>query len=120
MSKFNYQQNNCTDDIDDRLTQAYLELEVLTNSIPGGVAKVLLNGDYISMEYASDGFYNLGGYPKNEFIDLVNRNELFKIINTEDYPNLINSIKEQLKLKNPFIPEFRIVKKDSTIAWIMT
>ena len=119
MSKFNYQKDDCTKNIDDRLTQAYTELEALTNSIPGGVAKVLFDGNNIILNFASNGFYNLGGYTKEEFNNLFGEDKLCKFINCEDFTKLINSLKEQNELKNPTIPEFRIIKRDGTFAWIM-
>ncbi|MBZ4671083.1 MAG: hypothetical protein JG769_1387 [Oscillospiraceae bacterium] len=103
----------------DRLIEAYAELEALTNSIPGGVAKVdidIKNGEII-IRYASDGFFELTGYSRNEYIELINRGE--QLIFFDDIVKLFKNIKKNLKEKKTAHMEYRIRKKDGSEAWIM-
>ncbi len=103
----------------DRLIQAYAELEALTNSIPGGVAKVDIdtkNGEII-IRYASEGFFELAGYTRDEYIELVNRGE--QLIFFDDIIRVFKSIKKNLKEGKSAHIEYRVCKKDKSEAWIM-
>lgn len=98
----------------DRLIEAYAELEALTNSIPGGVAKIdidIKNGEII-IRYASDGFFELTGYTRNEYIELINRGE--QLIFFDDIVRLFKGIKKNLKEKKLHIWNTGFAKKTGT------
>ena len=60
----------------------------LTNSIPGGVAKIFI-GSNISILFANDGYYELIGYTRDEYIALGKR-ALAKIIHPRDIDRVLS------------------------------
>ena len=71
----------------------------------------------MTMEYLSEGFKNLTGYPSDDF--LQNRVRSFtSIIFTDDRDRIMKSIGDELNKKNPFTVEFRIVSAQGEIKWI--
>lgn len=102
------------------LTQAYAELEALTNSVPGGVAKVVIHpaNKSIAIEYASDGFFELSGYTRAEFTKKMNSGEVFPIL-PKDLPKLVRSIHKQICNTDSPHCEYRVLRKDGSLAWVM-
>ena len=103
-----------------RLSQAYAELEALTNSIPGGVARVILDiaAKLITIEYASDGFFALSGYTRQEYTEGINDGSL-DIVYKEDMLKIFKCMKKQVPISEAAYCEYRLRRKDGTVAWIM-
>lgn len=99
------------------LKKETLERDALINAIPGGVAKVGITKN-LPILFASDGFYKLTGYTKEEYHNFPIEGNTITLILPEDIPHVYASIREQVKKGKPIFVEYRIRKKDGTIAWI--
>ncbi|MBZ9691980.1 EAL domain-containing protein [Clostridium sp. M14] len=93
-----------------------IKLEHITNSIDGGVATISCD-EFLSINYANDGFYKLIGYTREEFKNLMN-NQVIKIINNKD----LTKVRQQLLLNtsnNGIKAEIKLKKKSGEIIWIL-
>lgn len=93
------------------------EIELLMNTIPGGVAKVRLDGDFTIL-LASDGFYALAGCTRSEFEMEPICGRLSGIVLPEDFPALVESVEKQVQQSSVVYVEFRILRKGGATAWI--
>lgn len=92
------------------------ELDNLISTIPGGYAKLIANDDF-QILMASDGYYRLTGYSKNECLNEPINNKAKNFVLEEDLPILESVVKEMLRTAKPISVEYRIRKKDGSIAW---
>ncbi|MBW7572213.1 diguanylate cyclase domain-containing protein [Caproiciproducens faecalis] len=92
------------------------QLQTLANSIPGGVAQYLYDGD-LKLLYASDGFYKLTGYTKEEYA-LLPGEEGIRNVHSEDAQLVAILLKKQIEDNRPVTAEFRMVKKDGGVIWV--
>lgn len=99
------------------LQKETLERDALINAIPGGVAKVAVDDDFRIL-LASEGFYKLTGYTRNEYHSAPIEGKGIRLILEEDIPDLTFSIKQQMNEGSPISVQYRIRKKDGGIAWI--
>ncbi len=104
-----------------RLNDAYniksSDLNILTKSIPGGVATICYD-DKFTILYANDEYYKIGGYTKEE-VETIFLNQGINFIHPEDRIKLSQTIANQVLNGNVINAEFRIVKKNGEVAWIM-
>jgi len=71
----------------------------------------------MTMEYLSEGFKNLTGYPSDDF--LQNRVRSFtSIIYIDDRDRIMKSIGDELNKKSSFTIEYRIMSANGEIKWI--
>lgn len=99
------------------MKQTTQELETLTNSIPGGVAKIFI-GSNISILFANDGYYELIGYTRDEYIALGKR-ALAKIIHPRDIDRVLSYLRANAHKNYPIKIEYRVVHKDKNISWVL-
>ena len=92
------------------------QLQTLANSIPGGVAQYLYDGG-LKLVYASDGFYKLCGYTKEEYARLPGE-EGIRNVHAEDAQLVSILLKRQIEENRPVTAEFRMVKKDGGVIWV--
>lgn len=92
------------------------EIKGIIDSVPGGVVRILCN-DNLEILYANNGFYNLTGYTKDEFIENF-KNFYSCIINKEDLANLLTILKTKINLKQDINLEYKIIKKNNETSWI--
>lgn len=92
------------------------ELDTLISIIPGGVAKIVLN-EYFEILLASDGFYHMVGYSKEECHSAPINGHAVNFILEEDIESVRNVISDALIHNTSIRAEYRIRKKDGTIAW---
>lgn len=97
--------------------RAQREHLALTDAIPGGVAKVLINENF-KIETASDGFYRMTGYTREEYNAPPIGACGSRIVVPEDLPGLISTVGEQVSADQFIYAEYRIIKKDSSVAQI--
>lgn len=92
------------------------QLNTLTSTIPGGVARLIASKDF-SILNASEGYYKLTGFTKEECFSppILNKANFFVL--DEDLPNIISAIDKLVKTGEPSCAEYRIQKKDGSIAW---
>ena len=93
------------------------EIDLLMNTIPGGVAKVVLKNGYHVL-LASEGFYRLTGYTKEEYHQPPIDGWGERLVLEEDLPHVTQAVEEQAAKGNAIYVEYRIRKKNGGIAWI--
>ncbi|MEG0842246.1 MAG: diguanylate cyclase [Erysipelotrichaceae bacterium] len=99
------------------LKKETMERDELINAIPGGVAKIVIN-DNFDIKLASDGFYKLGGYSSRDFQGEHGRGNGIHMVYPDDIPNVYATVIKQIKENKPICVEFRVRKKDGSIAWL--
>lgn len=90
------------------------ELDVITNSIPGGVIK-LRTSDF-SILYANDGFYRLSGYSRTEYSSLFG-NQCNRLIHPDDQKMVQNIVNASVTNRGLLGVEYRIISKTGEIRW---
>lgn len=93
------------------------EMDAIIKNIPGGVAKVMIDKDF-RIVFASEGFYRLSQYSKDEFHGVPVLGRGAYIIHPEDIHRVRAQVDEQLKNNQQLFAEFRIRKKDGHTAWL--
>ena len=92
------------------------EIVSIINNLGGAVFRCRFDEE-MTMEYLSEGFKNLTGYPSDDF--LQNRVRSFtSIIFIDDRVKIIKSIGEELNKKSSFTMEYRIMSATGEIKWI--
>jgi PAS domain S-box-containing protein len=82
-------------------------------------ALIINSSSSLTFEYANEYFYDLVGYTKDEYQKLFN-NSISPRIYEDDIQRLRAAISRQLSMAGNTIKyEFRIIKKDGSIAWVM-
>jgi len=93
------------------------EIESIINNLDGAVFRCKFDEE-MTMEYISEGVKEITGYPSNDF--LMNRvRSFFSLIFVDDRMRILKSIGEELKKRNPFTVEFRILSAKGQIKWIL-
>jgi len=92
-----------------------LELRHITNSIHAGVVNFLIENKY-KIIYASDGFYDIIGYSKEEVSD--HSNSMLNYIYEEDL-NAFKFPTYGVRVGDYVQKEFRIITKSNEVKWIL-
>lgn len=93
-------------------------LQSLTSNIPGGVHRnVLENGEFI-LDFLSGGCLQLLGYERREFNRVFGK-KIFDVIYEKDRERVKKEINEQISKHNKFNVEYRLVRKDGSIIWVI-
>ncbi|HBE18496.1 MAG TPA: hypothetical protein DDW51_12995, partial [Cyanobacteria bacterium UBA11367] len=88
----------------------------LVANIPGAVYRCTCDSA-LSMTFLSDAIQEISGYMAQEFIN--NRIRSFaSIIHPQDKGKVEESIWQSITLKQPYVTEYRIVRRDGKIAWV--
>lgn len=90
------------------------ELDLIANSIPGGVIKVRLND--FKILYANDGFFRLAGYSRSEY-SMQFHNDTSKLVYPEDLDMVTSLIRQAIENRGPLAVEYRIMAKSGEIRW---
>lgn len=105
-------------DITDMI-QLQQELSELTQNIPGGVCKILMDEDF-TLLYGNDSFYELYGYTAMEMQTQLG-NKLIATIHPEDATSIMEIIEHTYRnQKSHFEFEQRIFHKDGSIRYLLT
>ena len=91
------------------------EVDLITNSIPGGVIKVRMK-DMVIL-YSNDGFYRLSGYSRMEFLSLFGE-RYGEVVHPEDASMMKQMIHAALENHGMLGVEYRIVAKNGELRWI--
>lgn len=103
--------------MDTNITNDNFDYEKIINSVACG-ALIINYSTTISFEYANDYFFDLLGYTREEYNQLFN-NSISARIYPDDIQRLRAAVSRQLSMSGDIRYEFRIVKKDGSIAWVM-
>ena len=99
-----------------RLEQAELDIETITNNISGGVATFRLDDD-LTIIYANDRYFNAIGYSRDEVLTKY-KNKSIYFIAPETLEQQRYIIKEQFKQNQQITFEMKIEKKDGSYVWL--
>lgn len=94
--------------------KAKKELDLIANSIPGGVIKLRMS-DFLLL-YANDGFYRLAGYSRSEY-SIQFHNYCNSVIYPEDAEMVGRLVKQAVDNNGPLGLEYRIVTKKGGVHW---
>lgn len=104
-------------DITKRLTATKLELQVLNNNIPGGVARMRYDGGLI-IEYANDTLYKMLNLTREEMHERY-RNHYEQMMFETDWEKLSRLIEKQLKKDKTIQMEYRVHVNARSDEWRM-
>ncbi|MCR5587913.1 MAG: EAL domain-containing protein [Lachnospiraceae bacterium] len=90
------------------------ELDIIANSIPGGLAKIRMTDMYL--KYANDGFFRLAGYTRAEYSSLF-QNHCNRLLHPDDLEITTRTVNTALDNKGLLALEYRIVAKDGSTRW---
>lgn len=96
--------------------QAEHQMNSIINSVPGGVGRFSLDRD-LQVLLASDGYYRLCGYSREEFAGPRMDHRAAALVLEEDRQTLRQAIRALVEEGKPLKVEYRIRKKDGSIAW---
>lgn len=94
--------------------KAKKELDLIANSIPGGVIKLRMSDFHLL--YANDGFYRLAGYSRSEY-SIQFHNCCNSTIHPEDMDMVNHLVKQAVDNRGPLGLEYRIIAKNGEIRW---
>ncbi|PPE67445.1 PAS domain-containing protein [Caldimonas caldifontis] len=98
--------------------EALSRLRKLARQAPGVLYQFRLHADgRMSFPYASDNFEDFFGVPLTEVQDDVLR--LIERVHDEDRPAMINSILEAGRDVQPWVFEFRFLRPDGSVRWML-
>lgn len=92
------------------------QLQLVLDSMVGGVALIQIGDGTARALYLNSGFYEITGY--NQDIHYFNAHTFMDIIHPQDRERVMNRIYTQIKTNNAFTCEYRIVKNDGGICWL--
>ena len=93
------------------------KLMLLTNNIPGGIAKFRVSDGAVTILYLSDGVYDLTGYSPDELDTLSEGNALF-LASADDSEMLMRKLYEALDGDGKMDCDFRARLKDGSTRWV--
>lgn len=104
------QQKRTLEDVYD----AKKEVELMTNSVPGGVVKIRMND--FALLYANDGFYRLAGYSRTEYMTLFG-NKCNMVIFPDDSDMVKRLVRSAVENRGALGFEYRIIAKNGEVRW---
>lgn len=96
------------------LAKSKLELDIISNSVPGGVAKI--RSTDFKLLYANNSFFEISGYSRIEYEEKFDNICLGSLFH-EDIPMMQENIKKALRDRSQLSIEYRIIHKSGNIRW---
>ena len=96
------------------LAKSKLELDIISNSVPGGVAKIRSND--FKLLYANNAFFDIAGYSRLEYEEKFD-NICLGTLYHEDIPMIKDKVKKALRDRSQVSVEYRIIHKSGNIRW---
>ena len=100
-----------------RLRAGEALLRSLVANIPGAVYRCVRDEDW-TMEWLSDAFEEISGYPASDFIESAERT-FASVIHPADREQVERSVSEAVEARRAFTLEYRIVRRDGEIRWVL-
>ena len=101
---------------EEALKESNNKINLLVNNLRGVAYRCINDRDW-TMEYISNGIFELTGYSSNDFIN--NRIRSYNsIILEEDRQAVYNEIQKSIKHKNTYTIEYRITTQDKQQKWV--
>jgi PAS domain S-box-containing protein len=92
-------------------------LRSMVDNIPGALYRGACDSDW-TMYWLSDAVERLTGYPASDFIDNSVRT-FASVIHREDREYVERSVAEAVDARRPFNLEYRIVRRDGEVRWVL-
>lgn len=108
---------NMLDEQTTKLKERSLDLEALTNNIPGGVICCDYTPELDLLQF-SEGFLSMFGYTREEIMDRFH-GRFAPMIYEKDLKKAWTDAKEQLERQNTKEIEYRVVCKDGSLMWVL-
>ena len=99
------------------LKETELELSHLVNSIPGGIASYIIEGDRFIPTFFSDGVMKLSGHTREEFSQLTHY-DVMDIIYEQDRKRVLAAAKAAVISGEVLDVSYRMRHKDGSLIWI--
>ena len=99
-----------------RAERAGTQIENVINAIPGGVARIAVDGE-LELLLASDGFYRLTGYSREECAHPPISDDPLYFVLPEDHERIRQAVRGLVERKTPINIEYRIRRKDGSVNW---
>ena len=96
------------------LAKSKQELDVISNSVPGGVAKIRATD--FKLLYANNTYFEIAGYSRLEYEEKFD-NICIGLVLPEDATKLQEKVQKALREHSPFTAEYRIMHKSGQIRW---
>ncbi len=103
-------------ELEDRVLQREERFRALIGNIPGAVYRCACDKEW-TIEFLSENIYDISGYPPSDFVGNKTRSYA-SIIHADDVAMVERIVFEQVKKREPFILEYRIMHKDGPIRWV--
>ncbi|GAB3431332.1 hypothetical protein GCM10027569_78420 [Flindersiella endophytica] len=100
-----------------RLLQSEARLRALIANVPGAIYRCANDAAW-TMNLISDEIQRISGYPAEEFVDSRVRT-FTSIIHPDDRGQVERGVRAATAESRQFVLEYRIVRKDGTIAWVL-
>jgi diguanylate cyclase (GGDEF)-like protein/PAS domain S-box-containing protein len=94
------------------------DLKSITSNIPGGVHRSRIENEELYFDFLSAGYLNILGYEKHEFKEIFNK-KVIDLIYENDRERVLDEVREQLSKSNKYNIEYRIMRKDESIIWLL-
>lgn len=94
--------------------KAKKEVELIANSIPGGVIKLRMSD--FKLLYANDGFFRLAGYSRAEY-SMKFQNCVVNLLHPADEKWVGQAIRQAVNNRGPLGIEYRIIAKNGETRW---
>ena len=92
------------------------KFRALVENVPGAVYRCACDKEW-TVEFLNENIYDLAGYPPSDFIGNKVRSYA-SIIHVDDVAMVEKTIFEQVKKREPFVLEYRIMHRDGAIRWV--
>lgn len=93
------------------------KFDLLINSVPSGVF-MCAKDDVLTIKYYNNNFLSIIGYNREELAD-VRKNSFINLIHKDDLGPAYKSLISQIQENKQFEIKLRIVKNDSSQAWLL-
>lgn len=109
-------------DISDRkqveaaLRQSEERFRSLVDNIPGAIYRCIFNSD-VRVEFFSDAVEEIVGYQASDFIHNRVRSWT-SIVHPQDREMVKLTIQKSLKIRHPFVLEYRVINANGSICWV--
>jgi PAS domain S-box-containing protein len=99
------------------LLQSESRLRTLIANVPGAIYRCANDRDW-TMNLISDDIQRISGYPPSDFIDSAVRT-FSSVIHPDDREQVVNGVETAVSEGRQFVLEYRIIRRDGTIAWVL-
>lgn len=102
-----------------RLAESDRLMQGVINSVPGGVARIAIEGERLHIVTANPAFYEMTGYTEAQWSEPPTCGDARHLIVKEDWPGLRDKIRHSLETRETMQHEYRVRTARGQTVWIM-